>query len=192
MWVGICWCCSGKVAAPHPLSERQYFQVRVSPLQYAGTWCLLKRFCLLLLRGKLPNSSGHVLLMKWDRFRDPPGREGWRILREGVNIWNFTGFAGHGSQLHIWTHGSRHLQTHAQGLHEIKPTKIPAWVEEESMNSNTCLRNYYQLMNKEGRRVSSPGPRPKRETTHTPVDDFTQLHTWALLNGLSVSVKSEF
>lgn len=49
------------------------------------------------LEGKLPISSGCVLLIKWHRLGDPPGREGWKIGREGGSIWTVAEFATCGS-----------------------------------------------------------------------------------------------
>lgn len=138
--------------------------------------------------GKLPISSGCMLLIKWHRLGDPLGREGWRIGKEGGSIWTVAAFAACGSAAAPMNSAltAPALQPYAQNLHRNKPAKTPAWVEEELVNSHTCLRNYYQPMDDKGGRVRFLQWCGPREIV------YAQLHTGASLNGQSISLKPEF
>lgn len=49
---------------------------------------------------------------------------------------------------------SQQLVLHAQDLHMIKPTKIPAWIGKALLSCYPCMRSYWPLIGSEIRKVS--------------------------------------
>lgn len=77
---------------------------------------------------------------------------------------------------------SQQMSAPSQVLHELKLSKLLAWIGKET---HPWLRSYWPLVDSKGRRIILPWEYRHWQVSHTPADDGPiPMHPWATLHGL--------